>query len=292
MFAGGARIPRGLLRWVEWTPLYLLGLATLLTAGLVAIVLALETHFIYYPVRPLRGTPADLGLAYHEAAFTTADGVRLHGWFVPGRNAVTWLWFHGNAGNISHRLENIALLHRRLGVNIFIFDYRGYGQSEGHPSEQGTYRDADAALAYVRSLPTVDPARIVAFGRSLGAAVAVELATREQVFGLVLEAPFTSIPAMARALYPFLPVCPFLRTRYDSLARIGHITAPVLILHSRDDEVVPYAQGQALFAAAPEPKRFYTIVGAGHNDTYLRGGEGYWQALASFLRELGADLGD
>ena len=112
-----------------------------------AIVQALEAHFIYYPVRPLRGTPADVGLAYQEAVFPTADGVRLHGWFIPGRNAITWLWFHGNAGNISHRLENIALLHRRLGVHIFIFDYRGYGQSEGQPSEQGTYRDADAALA-------------------------------------------------------------------------------------------------------------------------------------------------
>ena len=267
-------------------------LRVLRTLALVGVLLgaatvALEDYFIYFPSRTLYGTPAERGLRYVEASFTTADGVRLHGWFIPGRSGLTWFWLHGNAGNISHRLENIELLHHRLGVSVFIFDYRGYGRSEGRPSEQGTYRDAEAALAYVRGLPSVDPSRIVVFGRSLGAAVAVELATHERVLGLILESPFSSIPAMARAVYPWLPVGPLLRTRYDSLGKIGRIEVPLLILHSPGDEVVPYQQGRDLFAAAREPKRFHAIEGAGHNDTYIVGGEPYWQALADFLATLG-----
>ena len=253
---------------------------------LVAVIVALEDHFIFFPSRAVSGTPTDLGLRYQDAFFTTADGVHLHGWFIPGSNDITWLWLHGNAGNISHRLENIELLHHRLGVSVFIFDYRGYGRSEGRPSEQGTYRDAEAALAYVRGLPAVDAGRIVVFGRSLGAAVAVELATHERVLGLILESPFSSIPAMARAVYPWLPVWPLLRTRYDSLDKIGRIEVPLLLLHSPADEVVPYQQGRDLFAAAREPKRFHAIEGAGHNDTYIVGGEPYWQALADFLATL------
>jgi uncharacterized protein len=265
----------------------LLGIA-LLGAG----VVALEDRFIYYPIRALAGTPARLGLPYHDATFESSDGVRLHGWFVPGRRDLTWVWFHGNAGNISHRLENIALIRERLGVHVFIFDYRGYGQSAGQPSEQGLYRDAEAALAYVRTLPEVDPARLVLFGRSLGASVAVEMAAREPPRGLILESPFTSVAAMARVAFPFLPLGPLIRTRYDSLARIGQVRAPLLVLHSPTDEVVPYAQGQELFAAAPEPKWFHAIGGgAGHNDSYLVGGDPYWQALADLLACLDAERG-
>jgi fermentation-respiration switch protein FrsA (DUF1100 family) len=264
-------------------------MAVVALALLGASVVALEARFIYYPIRALAGTPADLGLPYQEATFHAADGVRLHGWFVPGRGPLTWVWCHGNAGNISHRLENIALLRERLGVHVFIFDYRGYGQSAGEPSEQGLYRDAEAALAHVRTLPEVDPERMVLFGRSLGAGVAVELATRQPVRGLILESPFASVGAMARVAFPFLPLGPLLRTRYDTLAKVGQVDVPLLVLHSLTDEVVPYAQGQAVFAAAPEPKWFHAIGGgAGHNDTYLRGGEPYWQALAEFLARLDA----
>jgi fermentation-respiration switch protein FrsA (DUF1100 family) len=246
-----------------------------------------EDQFIYFPSRALVGTPADLGLTYREVWFEADDGVTLHGWWVPGRTGVTWLWLHGNAGNIGHRLENIALLHERLGVSTFIFDYRGYGQSAGRPSEDGLYRDGAAALAQVRGLPDADPERTVLFGRSLGAAVAVELATREAVRGLILESPFTSIRAMARVALPYLPLGPFLRTRFDSLAKVPRLYVPLLVLHSPTDEVVPYAQGEELFAAAPEPKRFHAIGGgAGHNDSYLRGGDAYWQALGEFVASL------
>lgn len=257
-------------------------------ALLVVVVVWFEEAFIYFPSRGDVGTPADRGLDYQEAYLTAEDGVRLHGWLVPGRGPLTLLWLHGNAGHIGHRLEQLALIRERLGVGVFLLDYRGYGRSEGRPSEDGTYRDASAALTYLQAQPGVDAAGIVLYGQSLGGAVAVELATRERVRGLILEAPFASVPAMARAVYPFLPVGPFLRNRYDSLARIGSVGAPVLILHSERDEVVPYEQGRALFAAAAEPKRFHTIVGAGHNDAYYRGGSGYWQALQEFLATLEA----
>jgi uncharacterized protein len=276
---------RGLRPWLLQVA-RLCGAVGLALALVGAVVVWQEEAFIYFPVRPLVGTPADIGLAYQDVVLTTADGVRVHGWWVPGRTDVTWLWLHGNAGNVSHRLEQMALIHRRLGVNLFILGYRGYGRSEGQPGEQGTYHDADAALAYLRALPEVSADKIVLYGQSLGAAVAVDVAVREPVAGLILEAPFASIPAMARAVYPFLPVWPFLRTRYDSLTKIPEVHAPVLILHSPDDEVVPYQQGRDLFAAAREPKRFYTITGAGHNDPYLRGGAGYWEALAAFVDEL------
>jgi fermentation-respiration switch protein FrsA (DUF1100 family) len=250
-----------------------------------------EDLFIYFPSRGSAGTPAERGLPYEDVELTAADGVRLHGWFVPGREPLTLLWFHGNAGHIGHRLEHLALMHQRLGVSVFMHGYRGYGRSEGRPSEAGFYRDADASLAYLRARPDVGPDGVVLYGQSLGSAVAVELASRERVRGLILEAPFASIPAMARAVYPFLSVWPFLRTRYDSLSRIGDVEAPVLILHSEKDEIVPYQQGRDLYAAAREPKRFHTIVGAGHNDAFYRGGQGYWQALEGFLAELRAGVG-
>ena len=266
--------------------LRILVLSVIFVSVFVGGTVALEGRFIFFPAKDLEGTPADLALDYQDAFFATSDGLRLHGWFVPGPKATTLLWLHGNAGNISHRLENIEMIHHRLGVSVFIFDYRGYGQSQGNPSEQGTYQDAQAALAYLRSKPEVIDDSVVLFGRSLGGGVAVDLATKEQVQGVILESAFTSIPSMAKRAYPLLPVGPFLRTRYDSLAKIGKISAPLLMIHSRDDEIVPYQEGMMLYEAASQPKRLYSISGASHNNTHIRGGEGYWQALEEFLDSL------
>jgi hypothetical protein len=246
----------------------------------------IEHHFIYFPLRELEADPSSLGLPFDEVYLVTQDGVRLHGWFVPGESDLTWLWCHGNAGNISHRLENLALLHNELGVSIFLFDYRGYGRSEGKPSEKGTYLDAEAALAYLHSREDVREDRIVYFGRSLGAAVAVDLVVRHPPAALILESPFPSVPYMARRLYPFLPVWPLLRTRYDSLSRIGQIDVPLLVLHGDKDDIVPMEAGQKLFDAAGGDKTFYTIRGAGHNDTYLVGGKAYFDELRRFIRML------
>ncbi len=246
----------------------------------------IERYFIYFPQKELGADPSHVGLPFEDVSFTAADGKVLHGWFVPGRNEVTWLWFHGNAGNISDRLGNLKLLHDELGVSVLLFDYRGYGRSEGRPTEKGTYRDADAALVYLRSRGDVSPDRIIYFGRSLGAAVAVELATRYPPYGLILESPFPSVRHMARLSYRFLPMWPLLVDRYDSQARIAKVQAPLLVLHGDQDDTVPIEAGRKLFDAAREPKHFYAVQGAGHNDTYDVGGRSYFAALRSFVEQL------
>lgn len=248
---------------------------------------SMEKRLIFYPERTIWTTPADRRLSYEDVFFQTSDGVRLNGWFVPGNGkSATLLWFHGNAGNIADRVDNIALLHDRLGISIFIFDYRGYGRSEGSVSEEGTYRDAEAALAYLRSRKDVDPAKIVFFGRSLGAAVAVELAAKEPCAGLILESPFTSVKEMADSAFPLFPVGFFFKTKYDALSKIKQVKVPVLILHGDRDEIVPFSMGRRIFEAANEPKMFFTIQGAGHNDTYQMGGGRYLRALERFIEEV------
>ena len=248
-----------------------------------------EQRFIFFPDPHLVTTPAAVSLDFEEVYFTTDDGVRLHGWFVPASGARwTILWLHGNAGNISHRVDNLLQMHQRLRVNVFLFDYRQYGRSQGTVSEQGTYLDAQAALRTLRQRADLDPNSIVLFGRSLGGAVAVDLAwhTPGSCRAVILEAPFTSVADMAARVVPLLPIGRLLRTRYDSLAKIPRLTVPILILHGDRDDIVPIEQGQRLFAAANEPKTFYTIPGASHNDTYLVGGAPYWQVWERFLHSL------
>ena len=247
----------------------------------------IDRQFIFFPEKELAETPAQWGLSFEDVRFTASDGVKLHGWYVPGSGEVTWLWFHGNAGNISHRLEDLMLLHRNLDVNVFLFDYRGYGLSEGQVSEEGTYRDAAGALDYLLSRQDVDPQKIVYFGRSLGAAVAVWLASEHEPYGLVLESPFTSVKDMAQKAYPRLPLYLLVRTKYDSLSKIGGLSCPILILHGDEDEIVPIGQGRKLYDAATEPKSFYEIQGAAHNNTYIVGGEPYFRTLADFVESLG-----
>jgi uncharacterized protein len=244
----------------------------------------LETQLIFYPSATIERTPRQAGLDFEDVFFVTRDNVRLNGWFIPHRQArSTMVWFHGNAGNIGHRVENIKLLHDKVQINIFIFDYRGYGRSEGRVSEEGTYLDAEAALDFVRSQLGVEPRKIILFGRSLGAAVAAEMANRFDSQGLILEAPFVSIQEMARVVFPFLPIGPLLQTQYDVREKIQKIKTPLLVLHGDRDEVIPFTQGKMVFDAAPEPKKFFTIGGARHNDTYLVGGESYFQQLQSFI---------
>ena len=247
----------------------------------------LEKRYIFFPSTVMEQTPGDVGVEYEEVFFTTGDGVRLHGWYLPGTGDVTWLWFHGNGGNISHRVDELAIFRHRLGVNQFIFDYRGYGRSPGIPSEKGTYLDSRSALEYLSSRPDVAPEKIVYFGRSLGAAVAVELAANKEPLALVLVAPFSSIADMAKVAFPFMPFHLLVRGRYDSVARIRGIYRPVLILHGDQDSTVPLYQGQKLFEAANQPKRFKLLPGTAHNDTYIAGGGNYWDTLDEFLASLG-----
>ena len=269
------------------------GLVKLLLFGagayalLVGIIFFAQASLLYYPNlagRGLSATPADIGLGYEDVRLTTADGVRLHGWFVPAADArATLLFLHGNAGNISHRLDSIAIFHR-LGLDVFIIDYRGYGQSDGKPGEQGTYRDADAAWRYLVEARGVDPARVVVFGRSLGAAIAAYLAAAQRPGALILESPFVSVESMGKRLYPFLPVRWLNRFGYETAEFARRIACPVLVVHSPSDEIIPFAEGRAVFAAAPEPKQFLEIRG-GHNDGFLLSGAAYVGGLDAFLRD-------
>ena len=249
----------------------------------------LDQMMVYFPERELSATPANVGLAFEDVSLTAADGTKLHGWHVPGESSTTLLWLHGNAGNISHRVDNIAMLVRHTGLGVFIIDYRGYGRSEGKPSEKGLYMDAEAAFEHMTSDLGLDPEEdIVLFGRSLGVGVAVEMATRRRVRGVVVESGFTSVREMSKssgmgALSILL--LPLIDARYDSLSKIGSALSPVMVIHGDSDDIVPFEMAEKLYAAAPEPKRFYAISGALHNDTYTVGGEAYFEALREFIRE-------
>lgn len=258
---------------------------------LTMLLLAFERRLVYFPARGLDLQPGDLGLAHEEAFLAAEDGVRIHAWFLPAAGARRLILVcHGNAGNVSHRLHRAREMQRRLGASVLLFDYRGYGRSEGSPDEHGTYRDARAAHRYATETKGVPPEDVVLFGESLGAAVAAQLALEKPARALVLESPFTSIPDMARVAYPFLPpVGPFIRTRYETLAKAPRLSLPLLVLHGERDEVVPIAQGRRVFEAAGGPKRFVTIPDAGHNDTYLAGGQSYWDAFAAFLDSVAGD---
>ncbi len=245
----------------------LLGVLTvvLVLGGVLALLWARQEQLMFFPTRGISSTPADVGLAFEDVRLTTSDGVLLSAWWVPAvspRGAVVFC--HGNAGSMEHRLERLLYLHG-LGLDVLFFDYRGYGTSAGAPSEAGTFRDMDAAVDHVRRVRGVSRERTVFWGESLGGAVAVEAATRHGCGLLVLESTFTSVRAMVRRHYPFVPAALATRLRYDSLARIASVGCPVLVLHSGSDSLTPFAQGEALHAAAAAPKWLSRLEGD-HND--------------------------
>jgi len=259
---------------------------TLLVVVLVCLCYQkIEAFFIYYPDTAFESVPQDWHLSYEEIWFDTEDGVRLHGWFFPLKGeAPVILFCHGNAGNISHRIDNVRrLLEQQL--QVFIFDYRGYGKSSGKPSEAGLYLDGQAAYDFLTHNRHIAPGKIIPFGRSLGAAVAVEIALRRQVSALIIESAFTSTKEMAKTMLLFKPFAFFLPPHFNNLEKISRIPVPKLLCHGEKDEIVPFSMGRKLFQTAHEPKIFFPIKGAGHNDTYLVGGNAYFQTLAAFVRD-------
>ena len=252
---------------------------------IVALVFFLQSRLIYFPVRDVATTPQLRGLAFEQVRLQTADGPTLDAWFIPAASARGVVLFcHGNAGNISHRLDSIAIFHS-LGLDTLIFDYRGYGRSTGRPSEDGTYRDATAALRYLVDKRKISPDRIVVFGRSLGAAVATWLATQHQAAALIAESAFTSVPDLAADIYPWLPMRWVARFKYNSLDRIAQVEFPVLVVHSRDDEIIPFRHGQQLYDDARGRKRLLEIRG-GHNDGFYASGVVYREGLDRFFDEV------
>lgn len=241
-----------------------------------------QPRMTFFPVRPLAATPADWGFAYDEVALETPDGISLHGWFVPRAGArQVVLFLHGNAGNISHRGDSISLFHE-LGLNVFIFDYRGYGRSTGEPSEQGLYLDADAAWRYLVDVRHFAESDIIIFGRSLGGAVAARLASGVQAGGVILESTFSSARDFAREVFPLLSRVVMLRYDFDSAACLADVRSPLLVLHSPEDEIMPFELGRRLFTAGNEPKDFVVLRGD-HNGGFLASRPAYDSALAAFL---------
>jgi uncharacterized protein len=265
-----------------------LGLFAVAYLALAGVLFAMQARLVYLPGvggRALATTPAAQGLAYEDVHLITEDGERLHGWWVPAREGPGAVRAEGavviNAGNISHRMATLRIWHA-LGWNTFIFDYRGYGQSTGRPSEAGTYRDARAAWRHLTEERGLAGDRIVLFGRSLGAAVAARLATEVDPAGLIVESAFTSVPDLGAELYWWLPVRLLSRIRHPTAELLADVRAPVLVIHSPDDEIIPFHHGRALYRAARHPKEFLELTGS-HNEGFLVMGDAYAAGLARFL---------
>jgi len=250
--------------------------------GLCLLGYLFQGKLLYQPRRGLEGKPSEILLAYEDVSFETTDGLTLHGWWVPADNAAATIIFcHGNAGNISHRLESIRIFNR-IGLNTFIFDYRGYGESDGSPDETGTYLDADAAWRYVTGTRKVAPERLFVGGRSLGGAIAAHLAWKQSPCGVILESTFTSLPDLAAELYPFLPVRVLSKFEYDTKAIINDIRCPLLIVHSPEDDLIPFSHARELMEARRGPKDLLEIQGD-HNYGWLDSGKGYTDGLSRFI---------
>lgn len=261
-----------------------------------------QTHGIYFPAQEIHYTPAQVGLEYREINFKADDGVQLNGWFVPKKSSrATLLFLHGNAGNISHRVDIIKLFHH-INLNVFIFDYRGYGRSKGKPSEKGLYKDALAAYTYLINEMGYDPEEIVIYGKSVGANVAIDLACKVKAAGLISDGAFCSAIHMSKVILPFLAEkwidkaaesdsiqrklkrWWLLLIEFDALSKIHNIRIPKLIIHSKEDEMIPFNQGKKLFEAAPEPKEFYKMYG-GHNEAILIYKYEYMERITGFLKK-------
>jgi fermentation-respiration switch protein FrsA (DUF1100 family) len=250
--------------------------------GLCIVLYLLQGRMVFQPTRQLDATPADLGMDYEDLWLTASDGVKLHAWFIPAANERGILLLcHGNGGNISHRVESAAI-YRRIGLSVLMFDYRGYGKSEGSPNEKGTYRDAQAAWEYLTGERRIAADRVIVLGRSLGGAVASHLAGRQAPAGLIVESAFSSVPDMGARLYPYLPVRRLSRYKYDTAAHVRNVRCPILVMHSRQDEIVPFEMGRKVFEAANEPKTFVEITG-GHNDGYFVSVEAYTDTVRQFV---------
>ena len=249
-----------------------------------AYVRYLESVTVFHPTRKIEVTPTQVGLKFENIYFRTKDKSLINGWFIKNPHArSTVLYLHGNAGNISDRLDKISTFHE-MGVNVFIIDYRGYGKSQGKPSEHGIYEDASAAYDYLLTRDDVRPGSIFIYGASLGGAVAIDLAAKRKISCLIMDSSFSSAAHMAKTIYPFIPSF-FLQTKMDSIIKIKKILVPKLFIHSREDELVPFHLGRKLFDAALNPKEFLEVKG-GHNDSHIYSKEIWDPGVRNFLKRL------
>jgi len=269
---------------------------TIAVGGFVAFgvyLYLIQDRMVFFPTRDLEASPGDIGLGFQEVRIDVTDGESIHAWYIPapsgshvtGRSgdggAPTVLFCHGNAGNISHRLETIECLVT-LGADVMLFDYRGYGRSDGAPSETNMYADAAACYSWLTGSQGVHSDKIVLFGRSLGGAVAIELASHVDCAGLIVESSFTSAREMGRLMFPYFPIGLLLRYEFNSIQKIGQINCPLLVTHSPSDDLVPFAMGRRLYDRAVDPKRFVELKG-GHNERDYMADGAYIEAVRAIL---------
>lgn len=253
--------------------------------GLGAILYIMQPKFLYSPVREVTYTPGELDLDFENVVFESSDGLRLYGWYIPAeKSKFTVLFCHGNGGNMMHRLDSINIFYN-LGLSCFIFDYRGYGHSQGKPSEEGTYLDVEAAYKWLTKEKNIPPDNIIVFGRSLGGSIAAYLTSKIEVGALIVESTFTSYADIGKKFYPYMPVRWFASFSYRTIDYIRNVHCPVMLIYSRNDEVVPFDFGLELYEAANEPKKFVEIFGS-HNDGFLVSGEIYNKAWTKWLKFL------
>lgn len=262
-----------------------IGIIILLSYSLIVVIAYFkQDSLLYFPENEIWQTPRNIDLEYTETTIKTRDGLNISGWYIPADNEKGVLLFcHGNAGNISHRLESIRIFNS-LNLSVFIFDYRGYGKSEGRPSEHGTYLDAEAAWNYLVTGKRITPKNIILFGRSLGGAVAAEIAKRQDPAALIIESSFTSVPDLGKTLYPWLPVKHISKFKYSTIDKIGLIRCPKLIIHSPEDEIISFDHSVTLYKKAIQPKEFLIIRGS-HNDGFLISGITYSDGIKMFVEK-------
>lgn len=260
---------------------YIWLLFTVIYGGFGLVLFLMQPKLMYRPLKEVLYTPDELGIKFEDIAIETEDSLKISAWYIPAPNAkFTVLLCHGNGGNIMHRLDYINIFYN-LGISCLIFDYRGYGKSQGKPNEQGTYKDAMAAYNWLIN-KKIEPQSIILYGQSFGGSVAAQLASRVQAGAVVLENVFTSYLDMAKKFYWYMPVRFFIRYNYNTLEYLADIHCPVLVIHSKDDEIVPFEFGQKIYETASEPKEFVEISG-GHNDGFLMSIDIYRQTWSNWL---------
>ena len=243
-----------------------------------------QPSLVFFPDRKISITPAGWGLSFEDVYLDVEQGVRIHGWYVPRQGAKqVVLFLHGNAGNMSHRGDSIRVFHR-LGFNVFIIDYRGYGNSTGKPGEKGIYADAEAAWKYLLETKGFQRRQVIVFGRSLGGSVAAWLAARHRPALLIVESSFRSARAMANRVLPGFSWLVLLRYRFNTADAVRKVRSPVLVVHSVDDEIIPFSHGQRIYESANPPKELLKISGS-HNGGFISSQPGYEQGLAAFIRK-------
>lgn len=271
--------------------IFLAVILTLLVMVYQMRLIVLDRLFVYFPTKYASYDYSQLSNGYEEIFFETRDGLILHGIFLESQSNLTVILFHGNAGNIGDRLGYLSLMSSELGVNVFLFDYRGYGLSEGTPSESGLYMDAQAAvdLMLVRMNSTNgEDSKLVLFGRSLGSSVALKMAGIYKPSSVIIEGPFTSITDLSRKAYPYVPtyvIKSLIRARYESSSMVTDISCPLMVIHGDEDSIVPIDMGKHIYDLATVEKNFYQVEGAGHNDTYVVAGSEYFGRIRAFIAD-------